>query len=166
MLKNVIACAPIVEFFSLCFSLYLTFLMRWRRFFCFSRSRMSSQTRFCTFSQLDGFSCAYAHFWSLFSQQHVAFSLLLVFRLFDNVYSELLAFRHILPFIFTVSKVLLAYLQIFRFCYPTDFFPSFILKQIFSLLKSFFECSSFIFLLFRFVFILLVISWNIGFGLI
>ena len=46
----------------------------------------------------------------------------LVFRLFDNVYSELLAFRHILPFIFTVSKVLLAYLQIFRFCYPTDFF--------------------------------------------
>ena len=92
------------------------------------------------FSQLDGFSWAYAHFWSLFSQQHVAFSLaflrfgtififitsaegehFLVFRLFDNVYSELLAFRHILPFIFTVSKVLLACYAHFL-VYPTDFF--------------------------------------------
>ena len=52
MLKNFIACAPIVEFFSLCFSsvlhvpsLYLTFLMRWRRFFCFSRTRMWMRMR-------------------------------------------------------------------------------------------------------------------------
>ena len=139
MLKNFIACAPIVEFFSLCFSsvlhvpsLYLTFLMRWRRFFCFSRTRMRMRMRTSSLKHVSAHSpssmvsLAHTHIFGRCSHNNTLLSHFSSF--FVSLTTYILSF-------WLFGTFYLSYLQFRRSCWLIYKFLGFAIPLIFFLLS-------------------------------